>query len=72
VQTRHNQYVKYSRLLKIRRFGLIHKTPVTEKHCSQHAGNLRSARKELINLFAQSPPCSRENRSDGWRGDPND
>jgi len=66
VQTCHDQYVKYSRLLKIRRLGLIHKIPVAEKHCPQHVGNLGSARKELINLVAQSSPYSRENRSDGW------
>ncbi len=74
MQTCHNQHVKNARLLKIRRFGLIQKTPVTEKHRPQHGRSLRSARKELIDLVAQSPSRPRENRSDGWswRGDPFD
>jgi len=57
--------VKNARLLKIRRFGLIQETTVTEKHRPQHSSSLRSVRKELINLVAQSPSCSSENRSDG-------
>src|SRR5712664_382159 len=66
MQTCHNEYVKNARLLKIRRFRSVDKTPVTEKHRSQHASGLRTARKELINLVAQSPSCPREIRPDGW------
>src|SRR5712664_1294889 len=66
MQTCHNEYVKNARLLKIRRFRSVDKTPVTEKHSSQHASSLRAARKELINLVAQSTSCPREIRPDGW------
>jgi hypothetical protein len=67
VQASDNEDVKNARLLKIRGFRAVDKTPVTQEHRPQHACDLRIARKQLINLLAQSPSCSREKRSNHWR-----
>ena len=74
VQTSHNEHVKNARLLKIRSFRSVDKTPVTQKHRPQDASDLRSARKQLIDLVAQPPSGFSENRSNGrcWRADPFD